>query len=70
MESTSKYWIPIYNVLEEEMDICLAHPKYVKAIRGKQPKISSGRKSLVLNFFVTLKDRAKVVHSLRDCESE
>lgn len=36
MESTGKYWIPIYNVLEEEMDICLAHPKYVKAIRGKR----------------------------------
>lgn len=36
MESTGKYWIPIYNILEDEMDICLAHPKYVKAIRGKK----------------------------------
>ena len=36
MESTGKYWIPIYNVLEDEIDICLAHPKYVKAIRGKK----------------------------------
>ena len=36
LESTGKYWIPIYNVLEDEMDICLAHPKYVKAIRGKK----------------------------------
>lgn len=36
LESTGKYWIPIYNVLEDEMEICLAHPKYVKAIRGKK----------------------------------
>jgi transposase len=36
MESTGKYWIPVYNALESEMDICLAHPKYVKAIRGKK----------------------------------
>ena len=36
MESTGKYWIPLYNVLEDEMNICLAHPKYVKAIRGKR----------------------------------
>lgn len=36
MESTGKYWIPVYNALESERDICLAHPKYVKAIRGKK----------------------------------
>jgi hypothetical protein len=37
MESTGKYWIPIYNVLEERgFTICLAHPKYTKAIKGKK----------------------------------
>ncbi|WP_406834524.1 IS110 family transposase [Lactococcus lactis] len=36
MESTGKYWIPIYNILEDSCNICLAHPKYVKAIRGKK----------------------------------
>ena len=36
MESTGKYWIPIYNILELTCDIVLAHPKYVKAIRGKK----------------------------------
>ena len=35
MESTGKYWIPIFNILEKECSIVLAHPKYVKAIRGK-----------------------------------
>jgi len=36
MESTGKYWIPVYNVLESSCRINLAHPKYVKAIRGKK----------------------------------
>lgn len=36
MESTGKYWIPIFNVLETSCNITLAHPKYVKAIRGKK----------------------------------
>ena len=36
MESTGKYWIPIYNIPEHICNIVLAHPKYVKAIRGKK----------------------------------
>ena len=36
MESTGKYWIPIYNILEPTCNIVLAHPKYVKSIRGKK----------------------------------
>lgn len=36
MESTGKYWIPVYNILESTCRITLAHPKYIKAIRGKK----------------------------------
>lgn len=36
MESTGKYWIPVFNILELTCNIVLAHPKYVKAIRGKK----------------------------------
>ena len=36
MESTGKYWIPVYNTLESPCQIVPAHPKYVKAIRGKK----------------------------------
>ena len=36
MESTGKYWIPVYNILENTCTIVLVHPKYVKAIRGKK----------------------------------
>jgi transposase len=36
MESTGKYWIPVYNILEATCAVVLAHPKYVKAIRGRK----------------------------------
>jgi len=36
MESTGKYWIPVYNILEPTCNIVLAHPKYLKAIKGKK----------------------------------
>jgi len=36
MESTGKYWHPVWNVLEKTCKPVLAHPKYLKAIRGKK----------------------------------
>ena len=36
MESTGKYYIPIYNILEDYVHVIVANPKYVKAIRGKK----------------------------------
>lgn len=36
MESTGKYWIPVYNALESVCKITLANPKYVRAIPGKK----------------------------------
>ena len=33
MESTGKYWIPIYNILEKDCSIVLVHPKYIKDAR-------------------------------------
>jgi len=43
MESTGKYWIPVYNILEEFCNIVLAHPKYVKAIRGKKTDVRDAK---------------------------
>lgn len=36
MESTGKYWIPIFNYLDSDIDICPTHPKYVKVIKSKK----------------------------------
>ncbi|MEG0873468.1 MAG: IS110 family transposase [Clostridia bacterium] len=36
MESTGKYWIPLFNVLETDCNVVVANPKYVRAINGKK----------------------------------
>ena len=36
MESTGKYWIPIFNILEEKCKCIITHPKYVRTIKGKK----------------------------------
>ena len=36
MESTGKYWIPVWNILETSCNLVLAHPKYTRAIKGKK----------------------------------
>lgn len=36
MESTGKYWIPIFNILEGHIHVVVANPKYVRAIKGQK----------------------------------
>jgi len=36
MESSGKYWIPVFNVLEESCYVVLAHPKYTKPQKGNK----------------------------------
>ncbi len=36
MESSGKYWIPVFNVLEKTSWVVLAHPKYTKPQKGNK----------------------------------
>ena len=36
MESTGKYWIPVFNILEDKINITVANPKWVRAIKGEK----------------------------------
>ena len=36
MESAGKYWIPVFNVLEQTCKVTLAHPKYTKPQKGNK----------------------------------
>ncbi len=36
MESTGKYWIPVFNILEQSCFVTLAHPKYTKPQKGNK----------------------------------
>ena len=63
MESTGKYWIPIFNVLEDEINVHLTHPKYVKAIKGKKTDKKDSKwicdlfKHDLIKFFLSLQER-------------
>ena len=36
MESTGKYWVPVYNLLEDVIHVTIANPKWVKAVKGNK----------------------------------
>ena len=36
MESTGKYWIPVFNLLEDKINVVIASPKWVKAVKGNK----------------------------------
>ena len=51
MESTGKYWIPVFNVLEKaDISVILAHPKYTKP--QKEPAITITILKNKINFFM------------------
>ena len=36
MEFTGKYWVPVFNLLEDEINVTIANPKWVKAVKGNK----------------------------------
>ena len=36
MESTGKYWVPVWNVLEYSVHVVIANPKWVSAVKGNK----------------------------------
>ena len=37
MESTGKYWVPVFNMLEKRgVRVVIANPKWVKAVKGNK----------------------------------
>ena len=36
MESTGKYWVPVFNLLEDSINITIANPKWVSAVKGNK----------------------------------
>lgn len=43
MESTGKYWIPIFNLLENELNVTVCNPKWVKAIKGNKDDVKDSK---------------------------
>ncbi len=43
MESTGKYWIPVFNLLEDRIHVTIANPKWVKAVKGNKDDTKDSR---------------------------
>lgn len=64
MESTGKYWVPVFNILEErKIRVTIANPKWVKAVKGNKDDTKDSkwigdlfRLGLVPGSFIPTKD--------------
>ena len=43
MESTGKYYVPIYNLLEDDFRVTVANPKWVAAVRGNKDDVKDSK---------------------------
>ncbi len=43
MESTGKYWVPVYNILEDSIRVTIANPKWGKAIKGQKDDVKDSK---------------------------
>ena len=44
MESTGKYYIPIYNLLEDDFRVTVANPKWVAAVKGNKDDVKDSKR--------------------------
>ena len=64
MESTGKYWVPVFNILEKrDIRVVIANPKWVKAVKGNKDDTKDSkwigdlfRIGLVKSSFILAKD--------------
>jgi len=43
MESTGKYWVPVSNLLEDCINVTIANPKWVKAVKGNKDDVKDSK---------------------------
>ena len=43
MESTGKYWIPVWNVLEDQIHVVITNPKWVSAVKGNKDDVKDSK---------------------------
>jgi len=63
MESTGKYYVPVYNLLEDSINVTVANPKWVRAVKGCKDDVKDSkwigdlfRLGLVPGSFIPKKD--------------
>jgi len=82
MESTGKYWIPVYNLLEDIINVVIASPKWVRAVKGNKDDVKDSkwigdlfRMGMVPNSFIPpkpiriLREYTRYRYKLVSCKS-
>ncbi|SFH36899.1 Transposase [Desulfotomaculum arcticum] len=71
MESTGKYWVPVFNLLEDSINVTIANPKWVKAVKGNKDDTKDSkwigdlfRLGLVPGSFIPSKHRSESCGSI------
>ena len=52
MESTGKYWLPVFNLLEDRINVTIANPKLVKAVKGNKDDLVCRIPCISATFFM------------------
>lgn len=53
MESTGKYWVPVFNLLEDKINVVIANPKWVKAVKGNKDDTKDLILSILVDTFIS-----------------
>ena len=68
MESTGKYWVPVFNILEQRgLRVVIANPKWVSAVKAKRMILKIPNRSV--NFSVSAPLRAVYSRQEHPCSS-
>ena len=67
MESTGKYWVPVYEALEGRFAVCVAPPKYVRAVQGRKTDPRDSARIADLNMHDLVRTSFIPPRWVRDC---
>ena len=63
MESTGKYWIPVFNILEQRhLWVTLSHPKYTKPMKGNKTDRKDAKWMPRINLFTFPMRKLLAIH--------
>ena len=67
MGSTGKYWVPVFNLLEGDINVTIANPKWVKAVKGNKDDTKDSK--WIGDLFRILREFTRYRYKLTSCRT-